>query len=518
MNYISLFSGIEAASVAWGPLGWNPMAFSEIEPFCCDLLEKRFPDVPNLGDISMVDWTEYEGSIDVIIGGSPCQAFSLAGRRLGLMDERGQLMLEFVRCVNEVKPRWVIWENVPGVLSQDEGRAFGTLLGELEDCGYALSWRVLDAQFFGVPQRRRRVFLVGHPIPGCAAGVLFEPNCMRGDNPSSREKRAQLAADAQEHTGGSYTFKLRHTDTLQSIDALPIETTQVTSPNNRSNPQWGDPCHTMSAQGHAPAVCISFSAGQSAQAGSVAAQEEVAPTLRASESGTNQVPSIAYAIAGNIIGREARNGGHHLGIEDDGACYSLTSTDRHAVAFTWNSDKGFSSNSELSPSLRAARSGEPAVCMADSNGGAAIDNKCTGTLKVGGDPPVVALSNADSICNALCASDYKGAGNQYVADGKLICTEYTVRRLMPVECERLQGFPDGWTDVYSGEEHETIDWAKCPDEVIDPEGYAAFIKNPTKKVSSGTPDSPRYKALGNSMAVPVINYIGRRIEAVDAIF
>ena len=211
MNYISLFSGIEAASVAWASLGWNPVAFSEIEPFCCDLLAKRFPDVPNLGDVAGVDWTEYEGSVDVVIGGSPCQAFSMAGRRLGLMDERGQLMLEFVRCVREAKPRWVIWENVPGVLSQDKGRAFGTLLGELEDCGYALAWRVLDAQFFGVPQRRRRVFLVGHPVPGCAAGVLFEPDCMRGDNPSSREARALLAAGAQDRPAGSYTLKLRHT-------------------------------------------------------------------------------------------------------------------------------------------------------------------------------------------------------------------------------------------------------------------------------------------------------------------
>ena len=211
MNYISLFSGIEAASVAWDQLGWTPVAFAEIEPFCCDLLAKRFPGVPNLGDVSGVDWTEYEGSVDVIIGGSPCQAFSLAGRRLGLMDERGLLMLEFVRCVREVKPRWVIWENVPGVLSQDGGRAFGTLLGELEDCGYALSWRVLDAQFFGVPQRRRRVFLIGHPVPGCAAGVLFDPDSMRGDNPPSREKRAQLAADAERRAGGSYTLKLRHT-------------------------------------------------------------------------------------------------------------------------------------------------------------------------------------------------------------------------------------------------------------------------------------------------------------------
>lgn len=516
MNYISLFSGIEAASVAWDQLGWNPVAFAEIEPFCCELLERRFPDVPNLGDVSGVDWTEYEGSVDVIIGGSPCQAFSMAGRRLGLMDERGQLMLEFVRCVREVKPRWVIWENVPGVLSQDEGRAFGTLLGELEDCGYALSWRVLDAQFFGVPQRRRRVFLIGHPLPGCAAGVLFKSDSLRGDNPSSREKRAQLAADAQERTGSSYTLKLRHTGTpcigggsgpliqddlsatlatsqdqvlFQSTDVLPIDTTQVTDPRNGSNPQWGDPCHTMSAQGHTPAVCIGFSAGQSAQAGSIAAQEEIAPTLRAAESGTNQVPSVvipineqiatrcnklgegtglgigddgdpaytitaahphavAYAIAGNIIGREPENGGHHLGIEDDGACFTLTATDRHAVCVA-SGQANAEIMDELCPTQSARQHKDPAiVCMIDSNGHSAKNENIAGTIKHGGEPPVVA-------------------------------SNYTVRRLMPVECERLQGFPDGWTDL------------------------------------GGTTDSARYKALGNSMAVPVILWLGQNIEAIE---
>lgn len=438
MNYISLFSGIEAASVAWASLGWNPVAFSEIEPFCCDLLAKRFPDVPNLGNVSGVDWTEYEGSVDVVIGGSPCQAFSTAGRRLGLMDERGQLMLEFVRCVREAKPRWVIWENVPGVLSQDEGRAFGTLLGELEDCGYALAWRVLDAQFFGVPQRRRRVFLIGHPVPGCAAGVLFEPDCMRGDNPPSREKRAQLAADAQRRAGCGHRV-------------LPFDTTQMTSPQNGSNPQWGDPCHPLCAQGHTPTVRIGLSAGQSATAGSIAAQPEIAPTLRAGESGTNQVPSVCYAIAGNIIGREPENGGHHPGVEDDGAMFTLTTADRHAVAFSWSQDAGFSAVDECTPTLRAAHSGEPAVCMADDTARAAVDEDLAGTLKCGGMPPTVAY-------------------------------DYIVRRLMPVECERLQGFPDGWTDL------------------------------------GGTPDAPRYKACGNSMAVPVIRHIGRRIEAVDSIF
>lgn len=466
MNYISLFSGIEAASVAWASLGWNPVAFAEIEPFCCELLERRFPNVPNLGDVSGVDWTEYEGSVDVVIGGSPCQAFSMAGRRLGLMDERGQLMLEFVRCVREVRPRWVIWENVPGVLSQDKGRAFGTLLGELEDCGYALAWRVLDAQFFGVPQRRRRVFLVGHPVPGCAAGVLFEPSCMRGDNPPSREKRAQLAADAESCAPGSYTLKLRHTGSpcigggsgpliqddlsatlatsqdqilFQPKGVLPFNATQITSKQNGNNPQWGDACHTLAETDRPPHI--------------VASKHD--PT---------------YAISGNIIGREPENGGHHLGIEDDGAMFTLTTADRHAVAFSWNAANSFTTGEDVSPTLKASHSSEPAVCMASGQANAEHMEECcpTQSARQYKDPPIVALSNGDDVCGTLCARDYKGVG-------------YIVRRLMPVECERLQGFPDGWTDL------------------------------------GGSPDAPRYKACGNSMAVPVINYIGRRIEAVDAI-
>lgn len=307
MNYISLFSGIEAASVAWEPLGWHPVAFSEIEPFCCELLKKRFPNVPNLGDVSQVDWSGYEGTVDLVIGGSPCQAFSVAGRRGGLMDDRGKLMLEYVRCIREVKPRWCIWENVPGVLSQDGGRAFGTLLRELEDCGLSIAWRTFDAQFFGVAQRRRRVFLVGHPILGCAAAVLTDPDCLRGNNQTSRGKRQELAARAAGcfDSGGEgnclnpwdvQSKRIYSPDgvapTLQSgtgegmniqpcmlVDALPFNTTQVTSPQNGNNPQWGDPCHTLAAQDHPPAVCMGFKSEQGAKAHGIGAEDEQSPTL-----------------------------------------------------------------------------------------------------------------------------------------------------------------------------------------------------------------------------------------------
>lgn len=205
MRYISLFSGVEAATLAWEPLGWEAVAFAEIEPFPSAVLAERWPDVPNLGDVTKVDWSKYRGAVDVVVGGSPCQAFSVAGKREGLMDTRGQLMLEYVRAVAEVRPRWFLWENVPGVLSQDRGRAFGTLLREMDELGYGMAWRVLDAQFFGVAQRRRRVFLVGHLGGGAgpAAAVLFESESVSGDTPSSKQKREALAADARSRAQGA---------------------------------------------------------------------------------------------------------------------------------------------------------------------------------------------------------------------------------------------------------------------------------------------------------------------------
>lgn len=195
MRYVSLFSGIEAASVAWEPLGWEPVAFCEIDAFPSAVLAYRFPNVPNLGDITKVDWDEFKKrneSVDLVVGGSPCQSFSIAGGREGL-DGESRLMYEYIRAVSEIRPSWFLWENVPGVFSTDGGRAFGILLDAMEELGYGLAWRVLDAQFFGVAQRRRRVFLVGHlGDGGGAAAVLFDADSVRGNTRQSKAKRQEL--------------------------------------------------------------------------------------------------------------------------------------------------------------------------------------------------------------------------------------------------------------------------------------------------------------------------------------
>jgi DNA (cytosine-5)-methyltransferase 1 len=210
IRYLSVCSGIEAATVAWHPLGWKPFAFAEIEKFPSAVLAHHYPHVPNLGDITKFkEWPD--ATIDLLVGGTPCQSFSVAGLRKGLADPRGNLALTYCAILNKYRPRWFVWENVPGVLSVDGGRAFGSILGAVAELGYGFAWRVLDAQYvrvdgFGraVPQRRRRVFVVGHLGDWRrAAAVLFERESLRGHSPPRREAGQRVAPTISSRpTGG----------------------------------------------------------------------------------------------------------------------------------------------------------------------------------------------------------------------------------------------------------------------------------------------------------------------------
>jgi DNA (cytosine-5)-methyltransferase 1 len=194
MKYLSVCSGIEAATVAWHPLGWTPAAFSEIETFPRAVLQHHYPEVPLHGDFTTIGGDEY-GAIDLLVGGTPCQSFSIAGLRGGLDDERGNLALEFLRLADRTGARWLVWENVPGVLSSNGGRDFGSILGGMVELGYGIAYRVLDAQHFGVPQRRRRVFVVGYLGDWRrAAAVLFERHGLQGHPAPRREAREAVAA------------------------------------------------------------------------------------------------------------------------------------------------------------------------------------------------------------------------------------------------------------------------------------------------------------------------------------
>ena len=209
MRYVSVFSGIEAATVAWAPLGWEAVCFSEVAKFPSALLSYRYPEVPNLGDIKKIDWSLIDGGVDVVVGGSPCQSFSVAGARRGLSGQSG-LMWEYVRCVREVRPRWFVWENVPGALSSSNGEDFRCMLESMDALGYGMAWRVLDAQFFNLAQRRERLFLVGRlGDPSGPCEVLFE----RGDEPyspvQSRYRRKEIAADPEGGVGETGGFRFR---------------------------------------------------------------------------------------------------------------------------------------------------------------------------------------------------------------------------------------------------------------------------------------------------------------------
>ena len=336
MRYLSLFSGIEAASVAWEPLGWEPVAFCEVDPFPSAVLAERFPDVPNLGDITKVDWREfYEryGAVDVLVGGSPCQSFSIAGNRAGLEGASG-LMWEYVRAVRDLLrcgdgrwPRYVLWENVPGCLSSNKGRDFGCLLDSLEDLGYSLAWRTLDAQFVRVPdrnghgflgpvaQRRRRVFLVG-----CLGGispieVLVERESLRGDHPSSREARKALAASAYGGSDGE-----GYCMTPWDCQSKRVYSGDNPSPTLQAG---GDGDNQM----HIQQIVAGFKWHQGTGAGNIGWEDEQSPTVTADW----HVPAICLQGDGTTS-----QSGHGMGYDESGASYTLNTLDRHSVRFQQN--------------------------------------------------------------------------------------------------------------------------------------------------------------------------------------
>ena len=231
MRFLSLFSGIEAASVAWLPLGWEAVAFAEIEQFPCAVLAHHYPNIPNLGDVTKIDWTAFNerfGTVDIVIGGSPCQSFSLAagGGRLSLHGQSG-LMFEYLRCIEAVLPRWILWENVPGVLSTSDN-AFGQLLTYLQEIGDRdIAWTVLNARYFGVAQSRQRVFLVGHKgAEGFrSAAVLFDQASLQRVIKSPNQRRPHdTGAVAEEIRGRGFCIGGDNGHSTITTDVVPTLT------------------------------------------------------------------------------------------------------------------------------------------------------------------------------------------------------------------------------------------------------------------------------------------------------
>ena len=448
MKYGSVCSGVEAATVAWHDLGFEPQWFSEVDAFPSAVLQHHYPTIPNHGDMTKFkEWNTDEQTIDLLVGGTPCQSFSVAGLRQGLEDPRGNLMLTYLAMADKFKPKWLVWENVPGVLSSNGGRDFGTFIGALGKIGYGFSWRILDAQYFGVPQRRRRVFVVG-----ClgdwrsAASVLFESESLSGHPAPSREKRQRVAP-----TVGTGPPCSRTGNSRVEADAIVTSDVNVSAfqQNTRDEVRYinGDGCI---------AGALSASSG--------AKQTNYIHT----QSG---VQAVTYALPGNWIGRKPENGGNQVEpFVELSPCQ--TATDVHAVAYEHHAQD--SRVKEL-----------PEVCS-------------TVTAKYGtggGNMPIVASSEKQQwpaeVASTLDAhyGDKMGYENQHINSGAPLFVRgkaTTVRRMTPRECERLQGFPDDYTQIsWRGKEPED-----CP-------------------------NGHRYKAMGNSMAVPVMKWIGERIQEVE---
>jgi DNA (cytosine-5)-methyltransferase 1 len=488
MKYLSLCSGIEAATVAWHPLGWEAVAYSEIERFPSEVLAHHYPHTPNLGDMTKFKEWSIESNVDVLVGGTPCQSFSVAGLRKGLDDPRGNLMLTYLAIADQYRPRWLVWENVPGVLSSNGGKDFGVFLGALGELGYGFAYRVLDAQYFGVAQRRRRVFVVGYLGDWrVAAAVLFERHSLQGHPAPSREKRQSVAASVGTSIKSSFDCGVELTGPLSARDYKDAGTDGMNKNSAKMIPvtkAW--PAEISST------LNASFGSKQGLENQHI---NNDCPMF---------VPAQPIALAENTIGRQPQNGGNGDGFTDGGPMYTLNATGVHGVAQPI--PFGVSEKPDVGHCLRS---------------GASRADKHESTTYVA--QPVYEMHGQDSrvrdlgeTCSTVTSKWGTGGGNvpvttqpmaftteqtpKYNHDQALTLTKQSptgggqpqcvmqsmaVRRLTPVECERLQGFPDNYTDI--------------------------------KSKGKPTPDGPRYKALGNSMAVPVMAWIGQRIQEVEAI-
>jgi DNA (cytosine-5)-methyltransferase 1 len=429
LRYLSVCSGIEAATVAWHPLGWKAAAFAEIDKFPSAVLAHHYPDVPNLGDFTGIEGADV-GPIDLLVGGTPCQSFSVAGLRGGLADDRGNLALEFLRLAQRARPRWLVWENVPGVLSSDGGRDFGSILGGMGELGYGWAYRVLDAQHFGVPQRRRRVFVVGYLGDWRrAAAVLFERHSLQGHSPPRRQAREGAAAAVAGSPSGGGGLGA-HSDRDGSL----ISESLLGLPNSS---------HDVTKETYVP----------------------VAPTLRAggNRTGGDRPPGTDVDTADSllVVGSLGTRSAHHTsGLKHESDFLVARCDTARQQRMDW---EAFHQNQR----------------------GEVTTNVTVGALKVGGGKPgqgypAVAFNWQDNL-NFQASDNSTNPLRRHQTEA--VQSGAGVRRLMPEECEALQGFHRGYTLV-------------------------AYRGKPAA-------DGPRYKALGNSMAVPVMRWLGERINAVQ---
>ena len=397
MKYLSICSGIESVGVAWHPLGFECLGLSEIDPFRSAVLQYHYPEVKNYGDFTKIERSDLSSTPDILVGGTPCATFSIAGLRKGMGEDRGNLALEFILLAKRLNPKWVLWENVPGILSSNEGKDLGTFLGALAECGYGFAYRILNTEFVrtqrfprALPQRRRRVFVVG-----CLgdwkspAKVLFDTETMRENVAPCRRKRESDAKESEADSGRSDTEYWRKSG------------------------KFGQATYVDESR-----------------------EQQVSSTLMAR--GRYSIPENSIVVKDPVVMRDSQTGSNGKPWNDENVSWSLTAHDRYTVIETSTPDKTARVyKDEVSPTLTAMTGGnrQPIVLAEDSSAGDTRNN--------------------------------------------------IIRRLTPKECERLQGFPDNYTQIpYRGKPKEQA------------------------------PISKRYEACGRAMSINVMEWLGQHIQMV----
>jgi site-specific DNA-cytosine methylase len=623
---------MEAASVAWHHLGWTPVGFSEIEPFPSAILKHHFTqpnypyDVPNLGSLTEFNtWPLATGDVDLLVGGTPCQSFSVAGKRGGLNDPRGQLMLSFLDLAAKLHPRYVLWENVPGALSsgQPKGSDFGSFIQGLVERGYGVAWRILDAQHFGVPQRRKRLFVCAYrdPVTGtgdwkAAAEILSLAEGLSGYLAKGKQTRKGSSSDAKSSVGadglqrtvgtlcadthpGAYSGQDAYTGRLIPQSTSHWEGSEVHPTLNQSASGCGSPGYSnqelFSQQGGGlvPALMFKIRGGspvetgeQGGTPGKGAGKGFLGSEEKAFTIATAPDQWLAQQVTPIQDGREMEKNQNGMGVGNPGdPAYTIDTTGAQAAAVPFRKSKrassttdnetwveadasntlnnfdlgdtrtthavvqGFSIREDSKNNTFHAKPVDVSLCVTSlqpspqsQHAQNFIVQSCadiaptissgapfskTGNERVEGEAFIVQASELRlrgqiterDVCPTLLANTKSGDNDPLAVQaitfqpGNLrreagadpsftttttlkasagdqtphVATPMAVRRLTPVECERLQGFPDNWS---------RISWKGKPEEEC--------------------PDGPRYKACGNSMAVPVMRWIGERIAAVDS--
>ncbi len=523
----SAFSGIGGFDLAAEQAGAHVAWQIEIDKHASAVLAHHWPEVTRYGDITSLDPSTL-APVDLICGGFPCQDLSVAGRRQGLGGARSGLFWELLRIVAVLRPRWILLENVPGLLSSNRGRDLGTVLTAVGDLGYGWAYRVLDAQWFGVGQRRRRWFLVGclgHRTS--AAAILLEPDGVPGDPPPRRTPGPVAPTIPSSGAGVGRTGNQR-TEADFLVTAATLTGGSAATPGVNAPGRHQEDDVNLVTQALTGTFANGGADDNKAQAGFLV--PTVGYALRSDPGGTGPGHNVTYIPIQDVRGgtRDKTDAGQGIGIAAEGApMYTLNATEQHAVAVALTGHAGHHYDGEsetfvplgvglgsypvvgagLAPTM-TGRNGDPGCvthALTAEGADASEDGTGRGTPLVGGTLKQTAQAFSTNQRGEARVRDVHGSltASHSGTQGDGVAQRMAVRRLMPLECERLQGFPDDWTR-----------WGVRDGAVVDLDAErTAYPKrtDPPQEIA----DSPRYRMIGNAVAVPVVRWIFERIAAVE---